>query len=312
MYILDEILDNWNIDKPYVISEINVDNCDSSKSNAWIINRRFVLKRFTNNDYIKRSAEVTKALDLEGIPVAVPLMTKAGEDYFIKNSEYYCLYPKLAGECLRDCFDGDYLSRAKYLGQVIGRLHHAFVKCESFITCPDSNLYEDVSNWAIPIAKKFSENRAAYISDELINDYKSVFADIYNKLPRQIIHRDIHAGNLLFEKGRFTGYIDFDLSQRNMRVFDPCYMSTGILSGCIEDAGKLKQWTGIFKSIMQGYDEVCVLSSEEKMALIYVLYSIQFIFIAYFAENGYSPLAETNIRILNWIYENRNSLEVLK
>ena len=34
-------------------------------------------------------------------------------------------------------------------------------------------------------------------------------------LPVQLIHRDVHFGNFLFDEGKFSGYIDFDLSQRN-------------------------------------------------------------------------------------------------
>ncbi|NSW90135.1 MAG: phosphotransferase [Firmicutes bacterium] len=311
MYMLEEILENWNIAKPYKVSEVDVTKYENGKPNAWIVNEIYVLKRFVNPDYMKQGIEITKALAGEWVPVAVPVKTKAQTDYCMIDNEYFCLYPRLAGKGLRDHFEGNYLNRATYLGQIIGNLHRAFVKCGSIITFHENNLFEDVANWAIPIAKEFAEKRGVLICDELINNYKSGFEGIYKELTRQIIHRDSHGENLLFENGRFTGYVDFDLSQWNVRIFDPCYMSTGILSGCFEDADKRQHWISIFKNIIEGYDAVCILSHEEKRALIYVLYSIQFIFIAYFVENGYPQLAETNIRMLNWIYENRNRLEVL-
>ena len=310
MYMLEEILENWFITKPYNIKEINVTRYEN-RNNAWIVNEIYVLKRFANPDYMNRGIEITKALASEGIPVAVPVKTKEQSDYCLIDNEYFCLYPRLEGKGLCEHFKGHYLQRAKYLGQIIGDLHLAFVKCENIISCHENNLLEHVANWAIPTVKKFAEERGILICDALINHYKSGFKDIYKKLPRQIIHRDMHGQNLLFENERFTGYVDFDLSQRNVRIFDPCYMSTGILSGCFEDVDKREQWISIFKNIIEGYDKLCILSYEEKKAIIYVMYSIQFIFIAYFANNGYQQLAESNIKILNWIYENRNRLEVL-
>lgn len=311
MYTLEDILDNWNIAKPFKISEIDVIKHENRKPNAWLVNEIYVLKRFTNPDYMRRSIEVTSALAHEEVPVATPIKTMAETSYYIKDNEYYCLYPKLAGKGLKEYFEGDYLTRARYLGCIIGDLHLAFIKCESAILCHEYNLFNDVINWAIPQAKEIAEKRDVQICEDLIASYKSVFGDIYKKLPRQIIHRDIHGENLLFENGKLTGYVDFDLSQRNIRIFDPCYMATGILSGCIDDIEKREQWIGLFKNIIEGYDAACTLSQEEKSALIYVLYSIEFIFIAYFAKNGYPHLAETNIRMLNWIYENRNRLEVV-
>jgi serine/threonine protein kinase len=45
-----------------------------------------------------------------------------------------------------------------------------------------------------------------------------------------IIHRDPNPSNIMFENGEVTGFIDFVISERNVRLFDPCYCATGILS----------------------------------------------------------------------------------
>lgn len=39
-------------------------------------------------------------------------------------------------------------------------------------------------------------------------DYCLDFEPLYNTLPRQLIYRDMHIGNLLFEGNRFVGYLD--------------------------------------------------------------------------------------------------------
>lgn len=65
----------------------------------------------------------------------------------------------------------------------------------------------------------------------------------------------------------------------------------------------------IYKNIINGYDQVAALTEVEKKSLIYVLYSIQMISIAYFGEqNDYQALAEDNYNGLCWIYEHREEL----
>lgn len=312
MFKLEEILENWELEKPYRISVVNVEAVyENRQPNAWIINDNFVLKRYTNADYLNQGIVVLKALDGVGVPVAVPVETIGHANFCTLADEYFCLYPRLRGKGVTDHFEGDYLDRAGYLGKIVGDLHLAFIKCEEVISCRDNNLAEEVTNWAIPASKQFAEDRGIRMKDELISSLTNDFILLYEKLPRQIIHRDFHGENFLFENGKLSGYIDFDLSQRNVRIFDPCYMSTSILAGSFEDADKREKWISVFKSIIKGYDSVCNLSKEEKKALIYVLLSIEFIFIAYFAGNGYPQLAEANINMLNWIYDNRSSLEVL-
>jgi len=35
---------------------------------------------------------------------------------------------------------------------------------------------------------------------------------------------------MLFDQGKLTGYIDFDLSQKDARIFNICYFLMGLLS----------------------------------------------------------------------------------
>ena len=64
----------------------------------------------------------------------------------------------------------------------------------------------------------------------------SLLEAVYPSLPKQLIHRDVHFGNFLFFEGSLSGYIDFDLSQRNIRIFDLCYFLSGLLAEETEDA----------------------------------------------------------------------------
>jgi Ser/Thr protein kinase RdoA (MazF antagonist) len=39
-------------------------------------------------------------------------------------------------------------------------------------------------------------------------------------LPRTIVHTDWHAGNLVFERGRISGILDFEFAHRDFRIVD--------------------------------------------------------------------------------------------
>jgi hypothetical protein len=53
-----------------------------------------------------------------------------------------------------------------------------------------------------------------------------------------------------------TGFKDFDLSEVNVRLWDPCYFETGILSETENDDEKYGKWLGILKVILQGYNSI--------------------------------------------------------
>ena len=63
---------------------------------------------------------------------------------------------------------------------------------------------------------------------------------ITKKLPRQIIHRDFHGQNIIFNNGRLDGYTDFDLNEKNARLYDLCYLCTGALASGFDNLSKRK------------------------------------------------------------------------
>lgn len=126
-------------------------------------------------------------------------------------------------------------------------------------------------------------------------------------MPRHIIHRDANPSNIIFNEGQVSGFLEFQISERNVRIFDPCYCATGILSEAGEIEGDYEKWPEILRGIMRGYDRIVNLSHLEKEAIPYVIYSIQMIFIAWLLDNdSYKSLAMRNREMLVWIWENRD------
>lgn len=76
--------------------------------------------------------------------------------------------------------------------------------------------------------------------------------------------------------------IDFDLSQKNIRIFDIGYFLAGLLT---EENGtfmKEDEWLLICKQVVKGYESKNKLENAEKQALSYVMEGIELLFAAYF------------------------------
>lgn len=123
-----------------------------------------------------------------------------------------------------------------------------------------------------------------------------------------LIHRDINPSNMLFDNGEFKGFIDFDLTEVNIRIFDICYCATAILSECFTNSNINKNnWIDILNNLIEGYNSINELNEAERRSVQYVIYSIQIICISYFSQyDKYNELTKTNIKILDWLIENYN------
>jgi len=93
----------------------------------------------------------------------------------------------------------------------------------------------------------------------------------------------------LFDGSYVSGFIDFEISQINIRLWDLCYCATGILSEGSAEA--YEKWLDILGGILHGYHLEERLTPEEKRAVFDVICSIQMICIAYFGmiSSGNSP-----------------------
>ena len=147
---------------------------------------------------------------------------------------------------------------------------------------------------------------------EFIAAYIRETGRLYDALPRQIIHRDPNPSNIIVSRDKW-GFIDFELSERNARIFDPCYAATAILSETFEEGNeaKLDKWTGIMKEILYGYDSVVRMNAEEKEAVPYMILTNQLISTAWFADKDkYRDLYETNLKMTRWIIRNFDKLKL--
>jgi Ser/Thr protein kinase RdoA (MazF antagonist) len=293
---ISQVLVNWGLsDKP--IKQIYI--------SAWQVGDKYILKTGTNMDWLHNNLTMIKTLSEQNVPVATIIKTINGLDYIIEENAYFFISKKIEGEHLADIYSSNCSETAYLVGGVIGRLHVAFRACQEKISCYDNNFYGEITGW---VAQTFRNKNITLIPDEILKACISELEQIYPNLPRQLIHRDIHLGNMLFQNNTLTGYIDFDLSQINARIFDLCYMALSFLIDNTGDQVKTEKWFEILGSITSGYNSVIPLTSIEKKAMPVMMVAIEMLFVAYFVGQNNEELANGAGKMLMWLWGNREKI----
>ena len=292
-----QILQAWNLEGE-TITDIYYDGTGNKNDSACYVGEEFVLKYTANLGKLKNHIEVSKAIESIGLLSASPVATADGKEYIQDGELYFYVTKRLSGtQMVSHSFgDGD----ARFVGEIIGQLHLALSKIDDCIS--DADLLATVRDWALPNAKV-----ALNLSDDFCKEYLDTFAALYPKLPRQIIHRDPNPGNIICNHDQW-GFIDFDLAERNARIYDPCYAATAVLS---ENFGKDNdKWLEIYRNIICGYDSVAHLTDEERKAIPYVIFANQFVCVAWFAgQNKYAELFGTNKKMTLWLIDRFEELK---
>ena len=298
-----EILKHWNLENETVF-DIYYENTGEKNDRAFYIGDAYVLKRTANLDELLNHNALSKSLKRAGLCTAVPVAAVDGREYIRDGDVYFYLTTRLPGRqmAVGELYAEDGGIKARLIGEMIGKLHLALNEIDLCVN--DVNIYDTVKSWALPKAKE-----ALGLSDAFCRTYLNDFGALYDKLPRQIIHRDPNPGNMICADGKW-GFIDFELSERNVRICDPCYAATAILSESFaENAGKLEKWLELYKNIIRGYDSAARLTAEESKAIPYILLANQLICTAWFTEQEkYAELYETNRKMTRWLAEHFDAL----
>ena len=292
-----QILKHWNLEGE-AIADIYYDGTGNKNDSACYVGEKYVLKFTANLGKLKKHIEVSKALHSIGLLSAVPVLTTDGAEFIHDGEVYFYLTRRLPGEQMVSNRFGE--GDGRFVGEIIGQLHLALSRIEDCVS--ETDLLATVRDWALPKAKV-----ALNLSDAFCKEYLDTFANLYSNLPRQIIHRNPNPGNIICEDAQW-GFIDFELAERNARIYDPCYAATAVLSETFgQDNDK---WFGIYRDIICGYDSVVRLTANERKAIPYVILANQFVCVAWFAEQDkYAELFETNKKMTAWLIERFEELK---
>lgn len=305
---IKEMLTNWELEGTLKVEPTFTAGGAMKATSTWRIGNQYIFKTGGDITGVRAQIAIAKALAINGMQVSCPVPTKKGEEFIIRDGRFYMVTNNIQGDFLppQERYGENRSKIAVKYGKAIGKLHEALLKAEDLVEVNDTNMLDVVMKWAMPCTRTVMEQWGCPLPETFYSEYIKNFPKLYEKLPRQMIHRDANPSNIMFEGGNVTGFIDFALSERNVRLFDPCYCATGILSeaGDIEDG--FDKWPEILKGILKGYDEIVHLENEEIQAIPYVIYSIQMIFIAWLIDNeAYKNCALQNRKMLVWMWENK-------
>ena len=295
---LRAVLQSWDIDTAIPIGGVPIVLEETRLSeNCWTVGEEYLLKT-GGREQLLRGSRIAKALAAQGFSAPYPIPTKSGAEYR-EGQEIFILTNKPKGIPLPRAERIG--SRREAYGILYGKslagLHKALANIQPDIPADDANLWQTVSTWAMPEVFKQNVQWDMQLPASFFEDYAETFAGLYPQLPRQLIHRDPHPGNILFDAGTVSGFGEFDLGEINIRLWDVCYCATGILSEMEEEAYSC--WLDILAGIVSGYDSENPLTAEEKQAIYYVICSIEMICIAFFESRDiFRELAKTNRRML--------------
>jgi len=294
-----DILLKWSIEEEFLVREVT-----SSKIVKQVIvnnSKTYYLKRKESIDEIERELYLHTTLKKYNVPTSVPLLNIDNLYYTCHNENIYCLYEELQGSHVTDFLN---FEQVYLIGEALARLHIGLENCNTkMFSIKNMDIKKQLIEWAIPECKKLDEK----IED--IEEYlNSNFFPNLNSLSKQIIHRDTHPQNILFDNKKLSGFLDFDISTVGFRIFDLCYCSTAILMSDYSNQKLKNEWFNIFKHLSKGYISKIKLSSVEVKSLFPILISIQLIFIAFFKDKN-EDIARINLEGLYWIYKNKDRIE---
>ena len=285
------ILENWGL-QDQSIGDIYYEGTGNKNDSGFYVGEKYVLKHTVNLGKLKKHLEVSKALESIGLMAASAIPTADGREYLQDGEVYFYLTRRLPGTQMVSHRFGD--GDGRFVGEILGQLHLALSQIQDCVS--EADLLATLRDWALPKSKE-----ALRLNDAFCAEYLDTFTALYPVLPRQIIHRDPNPGNIICAEGQW-GFIDFELSERNVRIYDLCYAATAVLSETFGE--NIEKWLGIYRDMVCGYDSVAKLTDQEHRAIPYILLANQFVCVAWFAEQEkYAELFETNKRMTRWLME---------
>jgi len=286
---LENILSRYGISASAHITQIY--------RSAWDVDGAFILKSNGSREELEKSVRLNRLLLSEGVPVVEYIGAADGSPHVFAEDTYWCLMKKIRGAEF-DPYIGDPKQNGILLGGAVAVLHRALKNIEDQIEAPDADFLNEFTTWIFPELQKSD----LLLTDGLTDSLSRFLERDYPALPRQPIHRDLHLSNLLFENGALTGYLDFDMCQRNARVFDFVYLGCSQLVENYKDEARLQAWRVIFGGIMQGYSASLPLLENEIKAIPALFVFDEALFTAFYVKIGQPDTAKKCADAANWLY----------
>ena len=309
------ILENWDIPSDLNIEDASSRNWKTGEIEwqTWKIGDDYYLKTNERSKMIK-NIRISKALKKEGLSSEfLPIPTKSGNDYV--DGEHIFLITKKVGEPHnnRPLSDGELASmefnnnRIKYayqLGQAIAKLHRALKSIQDDVKPYEANLYTQGLN-AMSKVKEYAIKHGLELSDNFFEDYTKTYGELYDKLPKQLIHGNPTGDSIVYENGEVVGLKGYEIyNVSHLRLFDITWCAGEI------NLQQFESYLTMLKNILIGYDSLNPLTTEEKQSIYYLLCVSAMNSIAYVDDDSFDVLTR-NLKALVFLESNKETFSNL-
>lgn len=214
-----------------------------------------------------------------GVTATVPVPTLTGALHAMHGNDVIFIYSELPGVALHDYLSPDAVTILGRVGGAAATLHQALAK--------------------IDITEAIA--RGLHVRNRRRGT---------EGLPLQIIHRDFHAGNVLFEADQVSGYIDFDHLELGPRWVDPCYASLSALARLWEH-DQVDQWLAQLEAIVSGYHRVSPVTPAEVEATVELMIGIEEDFLAWFLPDQDEVNTLLTVKMIAHVDRHRDEIAAL-
>lgn len=241
------------------------------------------------------------ALGYHLVPHFVPDV--AGEAVVEREGRAHTLHPRIAGRNVGDHFGASGALFCGQYGREIARLHLALARHQSPALFPRRDIFANALAYDTGgMGDVLDASSLACVAEA--QSWLEEMRAIWSTIPQQLIHRDTHPSNMLFDGDRFAGFLDFELVGIGPRLVDPCYCATSLLVAAYPDPRKLARWPALEAALLAGYESIRPLAAAERESVRAMMVAIQIVFVGYFVRLGMARPARDNAGALCWLWEN--------
>jgi homoserine kinase type II len=255
--------------------------------------------------------DVLAHLRKKDAPVAEPIPSQTGATYAAVNGSLFTLSKYLEHDSSRAITEELHLN----IGHAIAALHEALaeypcvdLRSRTWETRPGHDLF---AQW-LPWSRGPLRGQTLAIVEQLVKLAPSGLLSRIGCLKTQLIHRDLHPGNILVRGTRVAGFVDCDHFSIGPRVFDLAYLGGQLIRYSFAHPEGEAFWWRYMGGVLSGYASRVAVTEEERELLPHLVREVVLMFVAYCCKNGGGPLPlETELSALHWLNEHDAMLNEL-
>jgi Ser/Thr protein kinase RdoA (MazF antagonist) len=260
--------------------------------------------------------DVIGHLDREGIPVAVPIKAINGQQIIDMGDVRYTLAPSLLADGAKE--PGEWVDRVPSYGAIFAELHlalksypNAALAAKAWSSDP---VGESFDQYIPNLLRSLPDQQVARLS-EIASGIEGEMRRALNDLPIQLIHRDLHDGNIISSGNRVIGIVDCDHFSFGTPMIDVAYFLHHTIKWLKREDGTMVGnedgkvwWLSWVPNLLRAYDEVRPLSARERAALPYLMVWVTVSFVDFFLKKGKREEVQLYLHLLDFVYEYRDEI----